>query len=163
MHLEHFGYVRTFLRFRREIITQFFSSSICFFESFVIGVRTNVMVKKLSKDGTQVDKIPSPPPLKKINGKDSLCGVLPRSPIVIANFVSAKLKFGVLEGITWGKDMEWETECFDVTPISYAQLGLLRQFQRTEEDTYSNIRTLLKVLGRKVPPLKNIPNRYLYK
>ena len=68
-----------------------------------------------------------------------------------------------LPGITWGKDMEWETECFDVTPVSYAQLGLLRQFQRSEQDTYSNIRTLLQVLGREVPPLKNIPNRYLYK
>ena len=69
----------------------------------------------------------------------------------------------LLAGITWGKDMEWETECFDVTPVSYAQLGLLRQFQRSEEDTYSNIRTLLNVLGRQVPPLKNIPNRYLHK
>lgn len=69
----------------------------------------------------------------------------------------------LLAGITWGKDMAWETECFDVTPVSYAQLGLLRQFQRSEEDTYSNIRTLLEALGRKVPPLKNIPNRYLYK
>ncbi len=69
----------------------------------------------------------------------------------------------LLEGITWGKDMEWETECFDVTPVSYAQLGLLRQFQRSEEDTYSNIRTLLKVLGRKMPQMRNIPNRYLYK
>ena len=69
----------------------------------------------------------------------------------------------LLGGITWGKDMEWETECFDVTPVSYAQLGLLRQFQRSEEDTYSNIRALLKVLGREVPPLRNVPNRYLYK
>ena len=69
----------------------------------------------------------------------------------------------LLKGITWGKDMEWETECFDVTPVSYAQLGLLRQFQRSEEDTYSNIRTLLKVLGREMPQLRNIPNRYLYK
>ena len=69
----------------------------------------------------------------------------------------------LLAGITWGKDMEWETECFDVTPVSYAQLGLLRQFQRSEEDIYSNIRTLLKVLGREVPQLRNIPNRYLYK
>jgi hypothetical protein len=68
-----------------------------------------------------------------------------------------------LPGITWGKGFEWETECFDVTPVSYAQLGLLRQFQRSEEDIYGNIRTLLKALGREVPPLKNIPNRYLYK
>ena len=69
----------------------------------------------------------------------------------------------LLAGITWGKDMDWETECFDVTPVSYAQLGLLRQFQRSEEDTYSNIRTLLRFLGRELPKLGNIPNRYLYK
>ena len=69
----------------------------------------------------------------------------------------------LLGGITWGKDMEWETECFDVTAVSYAQLGLLRQFQRSEEDTYCNVRTLLKALGRAVPQLRNIPNRYLYK
>ena len=88
--------------------------------------------------------------------------------IVLSHVMRLLLEAGaradiLLTGITWGKDMEWETECFDVTPVSYAQLGLLRQFQRSEEDTYSNIRTLLEFLGRKVPPLKNIPNRYLYK
>ncbi len=66
-----------------------------------------------------------------------------------------------LPGITWGKGFEWETQCFDVTPVSYAQLGLLRQFQRSEEDTYANIRTLLLALGREIPRLSNIPNRYL--
>ena len=68
-----------------------------------------------------------------------------------------------LHGLTWGKGFEWETECFDLTPVSYAQLGLLRQFQRTEEDTYANIHTLLVALGRDVPPSKNVPNRYLTK
>jgi hypothetical protein len=68
-----------------------------------------------------------------------------------------------LKGITWGARCEWETECFDVTPVSYAQLGLLRQFQRTEEDTYRNIRTFLRALGREGPPIKNVPNRYPYK
>jgi len=68
-----------------------------------------------------------------------------------------------LRGLTWGKGCEWETECFDVTPISYAQLGLLRQFQRSEKDIYANIRTLLQVLRREVPPFNNVPNRYLYK
>jgi ankyrin repeat protein len=66
-----------------------------------------------------------------------------------------------LRGITWGKGFDWETQCFDVTPISYAQLGLLRQFQRSEDDTYANIRTLLLALGREVPPLDNVPNGYL--
>jgi ankyrin repeat protein len=66
-----------------------------------------------------------------------------------------------LPGITWGRGFEWETTCFDVTPVAYAQFGLLRQMQRTEADCYANIRTLLKAAGRKIPPLENIPNRYL--
>ncbi len=39
----------------------------------------------------------------------------------------------LLPGITWGHTFPWATTCFDVTPISYAQLGALRQFQRSEE------------------------------
>lgn len=66
-----------------------------------------------------------------------------------------------LPGITWGKGFEWETLCFDVTPISYAQLGLLRQMQRTESDTYANIATLLRASGRTVPAFDNVPNKYL--
>ena len=66
-----------------------------------------------------------------------------------------------LPGLTWGKGFEWETLCFDVTPVSYAQLGLLRQFQRTEEDAYANIRTLLSARGRPLPRFENVPNRYL--
>ena len=67
-----------------------------------------------------------------------------------------------LPGITWGKDMEWETTVFDVTPISYAQLGLLPQVHREERDIYDNIRLLLEAAGRPVPPLDNVPNRYLH-
>ncbi|HTI71859.1 MAG TPA: ankyrin repeat domain-containing protein [Candidatus Limnocylindria bacterium] len=67
-----------------------------------------------------------------------------------------------LAGITWGKGFEWETTCFDVTPLSYCQMGLLRQFQRREKDTYANIKLLLAAGKRIVPPLENIPNRYLY-
>jgi ankyrin repeat protein len=67
----------------------------------------------------------------------------------------------LLPGITWGKGFEWETTCFDVTPISYAQLGLLPQMHRTEQDSYANVRTLLQAAGRVVPPLGNVPNRYL--
>ena len=66
-----------------------------------------------------------------------------------------------LQGITWGKGFEWETTCFDVTPISYAQLGLLPQVHRRERDTYDNITRLLEAAGRPVPPLTNVPNRYL--
>ena len=66
-----------------------------------------------------------------------------------------------LRGITWGKGFEWETTCFDVTPISYAQMGLLPQMHRRDRDIYANIKRLLDASGRAVPPLDNVPNRYL--
>jgi hypothetical protein len=66
-----------------------------------------------------------------------------------------------LLGITWGRGFEWETTCFDVTPVSYAQLGLLPQMHRRERDVYANVRRLLGAAGRPVPPLQNVPNRYL--
>jgi hypothetical protein len=66
-----------------------------------------------------------------------------------------------LAGIVWGKGFEWETTCFDVTPISYAQLGLLPQVHRRERDIYANITRLLEAVGRPIPPLTNVPNRYL--
>jgi hypothetical protein len=66
-----------------------------------------------------------------------------------------------LAGLSWGKGYEWETTFFDVTPISFAQMGLLPQVHRRESDIYSNIRLLLEAAGRKVPPLENVPNRYL--
>lgn len=66
-----------------------------------------------------------------------------------------------LDGITWGKGFEWETTCLDLTPISYAQLGLLPQVHRSEADIYSNIERLLRAAGRTVPPRVNVPNRYL--
>ncbi len=66
-----------------------------------------------------------------------------------------------LAGITWGKGFEWETTCFDVTPVSYAQLGLLPQMHRRDREVYANIRRLLEAAGRTVPPLANVPNRYL--
>ncbi|MET0581601.1 MAG: hypothetical protein ABWX88_02115 [Pseudoxanthomonas sp.] len=64
-------------------------------------------------------------------------------------------------GITWGKGFEWETTCFDVTPVSYAQLGLLPQMHRNERDVYANVRVLLRAAERVVPSLDNVPNRYL--
>ncbi len=66
-----------------------------------------------------------------------------------------------LAGITWGKGYGWETTLFDLTPITYAQMGLLPQVHRSERDTYANIRLLLAAAGRRVPPLDNVPNRYL--
>jgi len=66
-----------------------------------------------------------------------------------------------LDGITWGKGFEWETTFFDVTPVSYAQLGLMPQVHRKERDIYSNVAHLLAAAGRNIPPLPNVPNRYL--
>jgi ankyrin repeat protein len=66
-----------------------------------------------------------------------------------------------LEGLIWGKGFEWETTLFDVTPLSYAQAGLLPQMHRDERDIYANLRLLLEAAGREVPPLPNVPNRYL--
>ncbi len=66
-----------------------------------------------------------------------------------------------LEGLTWGKGFEWETTLFDLTPISYAQLGLLPQVHRDEKQIYENLTLLLEAAGRKVPVFENVPNRYL--
>jgi hypothetical protein len=67
----------------------------------------------------------------------------------------------LLKGLVWGKGFEWETTLFDVTPISYAQFGLLPQVHRREMDIYTNIQLMLQASARTVPPLENIPNRYL--
>lgn len=66
-----------------------------------------------------------------------------------------------VKGITWGRGFEWETTLFDVTPISYAQFGLLPQVHRRERDIYDNVKLLLEAAGRTPPPLENVPNRYL--
>ena len=66
-----------------------------------------------------------------------------------------------LNGLEWGKGYQWETVFFDVTPISFAQMGLMPQVHRIETDIYANIRALLAACGRDVPELGNIPNRYL--
>lgn len=73
---------------------------------------------------------------------------------------SADLAFTV-KGLVWGKGYEWETFIPSVNPISYAMMGLLRQFQRTEKMIYEIIGTLLKAAyGIDYRPL-NIPNKYL--
>jgi ankyrin repeat protein len=67
----------------------------------------------------------------------------------------------LLKGLDWGKSYPWETTFFDVTPISFAQMGLLPQVNRRENDIYANICTMLESTGRPVPPLENMPNEYL--
>jgi ankyrin repeat protein len=72
----------------------------------------------------------------------------------------ADCEFAV-KGLEWGKGYPWETTFFDATPISFAQLGLLPQVHRSERDIYDNIGFLLESAGRPVPPLTNVPNKYL--
>ena len=85
-----------------------------------------------------------------------------RSASIMHLLLEAGAKTDVrLQGITWGKGFEWETTFFDVTPISYAQLGLLPQVHRNERDIYDNVKRLLKAADRSVPPLENVPNKYL--
>ena len=57
--------------------------------------------------------------------------------------------------------MNWETVVYDVTPLSYAQCGLYRQFHRREEDVYSNIEYLYLKRHNKLPAVRNVPNKYL--
>jgi hypothetical protein len=66
-----------------------------------------------------------------------------------------------IKGLVWGKGYEWETFIPAVNPISYAMMGLLRQFQRTEQQIYETVSVLLKA-GYGIdyfPP--NVPNKYL--
>ncbi len=66
-----------------------------------------------------------------------------------------------VKALLWGESMNWETIVYDVTPISYAQCGLYRQFHRREEQIYSNIEYLYRKRYEKAPPLRNGPNKYL--
>lgn len=85
-----------------------------------------------------------------------------RSAPILQMLLDAGAKSDIaVQGITWGKGFEWETTLFDVTPISYAQCGLLPQVHRADVDIYDNIQRLLAAAGRPVPPLDNVPNRYL--
>lgn len=69
----------------------------------------------------------------------------------------------MVRGITWGRGFEWETVIFDVTPISYAQMGLLPQMHRNEVEIYDNVRRLLSAASRRYPAQWNVPNRYLHR
>lgn len=68
-----------------------------------------------------------------------------------------------VSGLIWGKGYDWETFIPSVNPISYAMMGLLRQFQRTEKDIYEVVEVLMKTAyGIEYEPV-NIPNKYLNK
>lgn len=87
-----------------------------------------------------------------------------RSRNVMRKLLEAGARVDVrLEGVFWGQGFEWETVFFDVTPISYAQMGLMPQVHRDEVAIYENICELLRFGGRGEPELGNVPNRYLAK
>lgn len=67
-----------------------------------------------------------------------------------------------LKGLLWGDSMPWETVVFDVSPISYAQCGLYRQFHRREKDIYSNIAYLHRKRYGTELKVPNVPNKYLF-
>jgi len=64
-------------------------------------------------------------------------------------------------GLVWGKGYEWETFIPSVNPISYAMMGLLRQFQRTEQQIYEVVSVLMKSRSGTDYSPANVPNRYL--
>jgi hypothetical protein len=81
---------------------------------------------------------------------------------VMKFFVSQEAYLSVtISGLIWGKGYGWETFIPSVNPISYAMMGLLPQFQRTEKDIYEVVQILMKAAyGIEYKP-DNIPNRYL--
>ena len=66
-----------------------------------------------------------------------------------------------IRGLVWGRGFEWETALFDLTPLSYAQAGSLPQMHRDERHVDVVVRRLLEASGRPVPPMANVPNRYV--
>lgn len=64
-------------------------------------------------------------------------------------------------GLIWGKGFEWETFIPSVNPVSYAMMGLLRQFQRTEKQIYEVVSLLLKAKYNIDYFPENVPNKYL--
>ena len=66
-----------------------------------------------------------------------------------------------VKGLIWGKGYEWETFIPSVNPVSYSMMGLLRQFQRTEEHIYQVVSLLLKARYKIDYFPTNIPNKYL--
>ncbi len=81
---------------------------------------------------------------------------------VMKFLIAQKADLGLtVNGLIWGKGYEWETFIPAVNPISYAMMGLLRQFQRTEKQIYEVVSLLLKAKGNIDYTHSNIPNKYL--
>ena len=66
-----------------------------------------------------------------------------------------------LKGLIWGKDKPWETFLPDVSPVSYAMMGLLPQMHRNEKTVAETVELLMKHKYGMEYKLPNIPNAYL--
>ena len=64
-------------------------------------------------------------------------------------------------GLVWAKGYDWETFIPAINPLSYAMMGLLRQFQRKEEQIYEVVNVLLQTAYKIDYQPTNIPNKYL--
>jgi hypothetical protein len=81
---------------------------------------------------------------------------------VLKYLVSLRADLSVtVRGLVWGKGYDWETFVPSVNPISYAMMGLLRQFQRNERDIYVVVSILMKEKYVIDYFPMNIPNKYL--
>lgn len=91
-----------------------------------------------------------------VNQHNNIC-------IDVLNFlVSQKADLSLtVSGLIWGKGFKWETYIPSVNPISYAMMGLLPQFQRTEEDIYEVVEVFMKSAYGIEYKSVNIPNKYL--
>lgn len=91
-----------------------------------------------------------------VNQHNNAC--LPMMQLLIQH--GADLHFTVA-GLIWGKGYDWETFVPSVNPISYAMMGLLRQFQRTEEQIYHTVQLLMQAGYDIHYQPGNVPNKYL--
>lgn len=66
-----------------------------------------------------------------------------------------------VKGLIWGKGYDWETFIPSVNPISYAMMGLLRQFQREEKQIYEVVTLLMEAAYGITYVPGNVPNQYL--
>ena len=67
-----------------------------------------------------------------------------------------------VRGLRWGLGTDWETLILDVTPLSYAQCGLYRQFQRSEDGVYATLSYLYRRRWGTESTLRNVPNMLLW-
>lgn len=87
---------------------------------------------------------------------------LNRSIDVMNYLISQKPDLSLtVKGLIWGMGYEWETFIPSVNPVSYAMMGLLRQFQRTEQQIYEIVSLLIKAAYDCDYKHSNIPNKYL--